>query len=752
MRLFSHKHRPVQLGPYPLERLARTDAAPAPGDRPPPRPLAFADEANPHSLANSMLAYITLHDNLRDGPVMPERAAVPDDPQARADHIKAGCYYLDSSVVGICRIPEHAILAEPVRPLAVSDKHLEVSAGTAANAMFSVAQWDARIKEQGEELSPIESFRALGHTHAIAIVVEYLRDPKPGEPGEVWIRGTQAQRAAVRASETAAHMAGYIRNLGFSARAHTATTSELDFDAILLACGLAEGASGNGRAKLRNPYLGERYGLAVVSTSMVLAPDRALAPRGLAARLRAHGPGWWLGAGGTRPGWGALIGANRPLHMGPYPMERIRRVDKPTTIIEEDNVPRVPKRHDMFVRAAHGDLGKGPEEALRDFGFISKEPFSGAMLPLLAGMVPLQSGDVMPDKAPGTGDPAANSRAVKALLYYMGCDLVGIGPARSYCWYSHDHDGTPIEPYHENAIVVLVDQGYETMEGASGDDWISGAQSMRAYMRCSLLGGVVAEHIRRLGWSARTHSVIEQDVLHIPIILNAGLGELSRIGELVLNPYVGPRFKSLVITTDLPLEADKPIDFGLQDFCQKCSKCARECPCQAIAYGEKIMFNGYETWKQDVFSCAKYRTTNSGGAACGRCMKTCPWNIEGILSERLFVWMAIHLPFTRAWIARLDDRLGNGRINKVKKWWFDLERAGNRFGPARRVNARELTLERKTGAANQDIAVFPVHLVPPPGEQGPVPVDRAAGRRARAECETAAHARQRLNRHPPVSV
>ena len=44
----------------------------------------------------------------------------------------------------------------------------------------------------------------------------------------------------------------------------------------------------------------------------------------------------------------------------------------------------------------------------------------------------------------------------------------------------------------------------------------------------------------------------------------AGLGELSRIGELVLNPFLGPRSKSIVFTTDLPLQPDRPIDFGLQ--------------------------------------------------------------------------------------------------------------------------------------------------------------------------------------------
>ncbi|MCC7411131.1 MAG: hypothetical protein IT495_05820 [Gammaproteobacteria bacterium] len=750
MRLFSHKRRPVHLGPYPLERLARSDvAAPAPAGAM-QQSLAFADPANPLSLANAMGDYIALHDSLRDGPVMPDRAPIPEDPRARAYNLKGACYYLDASQVGICRIPAAAVLEQPVQPATAAAARDGVSAGTEANAMFSVRTWDKRQADTG--LTGAAAFTALGHTHAVVILVAYARDARPGEPGEPWLRGAQPQRAAVLAAEIAAVLAGYLRTLGYRARAHTARTRELDFDALLLASGLGEIDGGNVGATISNPFVGTRFGLAVVSTDLELACDRPLARRGLVDDLKARGPGWWFGTGGARPGWRALSGADRPLHLGPYPMERIQRVDHPTTLIDEPNVPRVPKRHDMFVRAAHGDLGPGPQKALENFGFISKEPFSGAMLPLLAGMVPLQSGQTAPARVAGTDDPKANADAVKALLYYLGSDLVGIGPARPYCWYSHDHDGSPIEPYHRNAIVVLIDQGYETMEGASGDDWISGAQSMRAYMRCSLLGGIVAEHIRRLGWSARTHSVIEQDVLHIPVILNAGLGELSRIGELVLNPYVGPRFKSLVITTDLPLEDDKPIDFGLQDFCAKCNKCARECPCQAISYGDKIMFNGYEMWKPDTFTCAKYRTTNSGGAACGRCMKTCPWNIEGVLAERLFVWAAIHLPFTRQWIARLDDRLGNGRINPVKKWWFDLEIVDGKVGPARRANARELSLERKNDVGKQDIAVFPIHLVPPPGAPGPVPVDRAAGRKARAQTEAVAHARQRTGWQPPRAL
>ena len=44
-------------------------------------------------------------------------------------------------------------------------------------------------------------------------------------------------------------------------------------------------------------------------------------------------------------------------------------------------------------------------------------------------------------------------------------------------------------------------------------------------------------------------------------------------GDVVLNPFLGPRYKADVVTTDMPLEIDRPIDFGLQDFCRKCGRC-----------------------------------------------------------------------------------------------------------------------------------------------------------------------------------
>jgi reductive dehalogenase len=736
-RLFSHKGRPVHLGPYPLERLQRVHHAPA--ARPAfARPLQIEAPDAPASLANSMREYVDVMDRMRDGDVAPHRAPIPDDVAERSNHLKAACYYLDASMAATGRIPESALLEHPV----VNERLAEASeraygAGSADNPMAEIsvregrAAWSRALGDQGNRLD---------HRHALVIVIEHTREPDPAEPGGDWLAGTQPQRAAVRVAEVAAVMANYIRFLGFQARMHTATASELDLDALMVATGLGVWSDTAGDRGVEAPFLGSAYGVAVVSTDMELAAELPLAPAGLRA---SPGFRWWLGFGGTRPGLQGRPFQRRPFQLGPYPMERVSRVERPTTHIDEDAVPRIPKRHDMFIRAAIGDLGPKAKKELHDFRMITKSPFGHAMVPVLGGMVPLQYGEAAVEPTPGYEDPKRNAEAVKAALYYLGADMVGICEIPDYAWYSHDTDGSEIRPYHRYAISILVDQGYETMEGASGDDWISGAQSMRAYMRAQLIGGIVGAQLRRLGFSARGHSVMDQDVLHIPLILKSGLGELSRIGELVLNPFVGPRFKSGVITTDMPLEPDRPIDFGLQDFCGKCQKCARECPCTAIPFGDKIMFNGYEMWKPDVEKCSRYRIVNQAGSMCGRCMKTCPFNLEGVLAERPFLWMAMNLPFTRKWLADLDDRVGNGRINPVKKWWWDLDTDDEgRVVKARRVNERQLAFREPLTPEQQKLGCYPAEAVPEP-TAGPTPPDRKAAMAAYRDALSPAEYRRR---------
>jgi reductive dehalogenase len=431
-------------------------------------------------------------------------------------------------------------------------------------------------------------------------------------------------------------------------------------------------------------------------------------------------------------------------------METVKRVDCPTTLIIDDEVPQVPKRAAFFQRALHGDLGDKAKKERTRFAF--KTPLSFGMLQLIRSLVPFQGGEVAPSKAGSLGDPAANAKAIKSLSYFLGSDLTGICEIPRYAWFSHKEDGTAIPPYHRYAVVMLIDQGYDTMEGSSGDDWISGSQSMRAYLRGAEIAGIMAEFLRAIGFPARSQTNADSDVLHIPLILWAGLGELSRIGELVLNPFVGPRFKSVVLTTDMPLEVDKPIDFGLQTFCGNCLKCARECPCDAIPFGDKIMFNGYEIWKPDVERCTRYRLTNPKGSACGRCMKTCPINkvvdADGALLTRIASWLGVNAMWLKPIMVPIatfmDDWLANGKRNPAKKWWFDHEIVnGVAVAPPKGTNQRDIEPSRKVDPENQKMAVYHASMMPPPDEAGPVEVDRKAAMAAIEVVETPDQARAR---------
>ena len=427
---------------------------------------------------------------------------------------------------------------------------------------------------------------------------------------------------------------------------------------------------------------------------------------------------------------------SRPLHMGRFPMEKIRRTDRPTTLITDD-IKRVPKRAGFFVRAFFGDLGPKAGKEIRRF--ITKNPLNAAMGHLHWTQVPVHRGEPYADPAELPDDPEELAKHIKSLCYFLDADIVGICECPEWAWYSHDMDGKPIDAKHKYAIVIVVDQRWETLEASSGDDWISGAQSYRAYLKGSTVSVVVADYIRRLGHEAQAHSNADGDVLQIPLMLLAGLGEMSRIGELVLNPFVGPRHKTAVVTTNLPLAVDRPIDFGLQDFCAKCMKCARECPAQAIPFGDKVLYNGYETWKPDVEKCTKYRVTNPKGSSCGRCMKMCPWNKEGLLRHRLAMWAAIRLKWSRRLLIWLDDKMGYGRRNPANKWWFDLETAkkNGRAYISGKASERDLALDRDTSTGNDRVAVYPVETLPDANRKEPVPIDRRTGLRDTRKAEAA---------------
>lgn len=734
LRLFSDRTRPVHLGPYPLEKLRRVARADL-SNVPPFHPLVFSRPDKPQSLVNAMADHQAMMDAIRDGLVNRARSAIPSPAEARSNHLKGFAYFSDTAMTGIARLPNSARLAHPVRNPGIDRLAKDLRTRQTRTLASGIDLIMADLKESME--APPGSIDS--HSHVIVFLYEEPRAPRPDEPGFDWIEGAQTHRACLRATETAVVIANYIRLLGWDAKAHTATSTDLDLNKLAVASGLATVENG----ALSAPWVGKRFGLAAISTTLNLACDAPLAPMSDQPWNLLHGPAWWLGTNSARSARTRDPFARRRYVDGAYPFESLKRVDTPTTFIDEPRVPRLPKRTDMFARAQFGDMGKPLQDSATGGYYVRKAAASAAQRRALGAFVLLQDG--VPDAVQRPTDAKQNADNIKAASYFLGLDAVGCSRCPDWAWYSHDATGAPIDPPHDQAISMIVDQGFETMEGASGDDWISVAQSMRAYLRFSLLGGVIAKQIRILGYSAKAHSVMDGDVLQPPLLLLSGLGEVSRIGEVILNPFLGPRLKSGVVTTDMPLAHDKPIDFGLQAFCGSCNKCARECPSGAITAGPKLMFNGYEIWKSDSQKCATYRITTPGGAMCGRCMKTCPWNLEGLFAEAPFRWAAMNMPAAAPFLARLDDAAGRGGLNPVKKWWWDIELQddGSYMPTDKPVNARDLQRDLKLRYEDQTLAVYPANLAPHPHPY-PYPMDREAGIEAYQALITAEEYQRRL--------
>ncbi len=360
--------------------------------------------------------------------------------------------------------------------------------------------------------------------------------------------------------------------------------------------------------------------------------------------------------------------------LGPFPTHRLRRVDKPTTMVT-DSVQRIDARESAIARGRRGDFGAiAQREQPRG---STKHPLSAAQIDVVCHLAAIKDNEVAACKAPISEDPKTLSLHIKRLGYFSKADIVGICRIPEYAVYSHDLRGNPLDIDYQYAIVIVVSKECETVKASKGSDWIGGAISFQAYVRAASIVHTLANYIRRLGYDASAQHVSpgpndRYQVLVPPLLLWAGIGEVSRAG-IILNPFLGLNFKAAVVLTNMPLEPDKPIDFGLQDFCQHCGICTEACPSKAIPMGDKVMYNGYETWKLDERRCGMFWLTNQKGTGCNRCIKVCPWTRPNTLPNNMVRWAVKRSSLARRLAVKADHILDRRKANEKDKWWFDLE-------------------------------------------------------------------------------
>ena len=80
-----------------------------------------------------------------------------------------------------------------------------------------------------------------------------------------------------------------------------------------------------------------------------------------------------------------------------FPMDTIKRVDRPTTTIIDDQVKRVDERESGFCKAARGDYG--PRMQKERMRFVPKHPVSGALMWMTVHMKDVVDGIVAAEMA-----------------------------------------------------------------------------------------------------------------------------------------------------------------------------------------------------------------------------------------------------------------------------------------------------------------------------------------------------------------
>lgn len=274
--------------------------------------------------------------------------------------------------------------------------------------------------------------------------------------------------------------------------------------------------------------------------------------------------------------------------------------------------------------------------------------------------------------------PEEASQIIKRASLFLGASAVGICDYDEKWVYSKWYDPFegqsipvqfPFEP--KSVIVIALEMDYDGIKTAPS--LLESAAAGNEYSNMSVVSHKVATFIRQLGHKSANCG--NDTAMSVPLGIAAGLGEISRMGMLV-TPEFGPRVRLCKVFTDLELKADKPITFGVEEFCKVCLKCADSCPGEAIDKSKEPSYDtvnisnapGVKKWCVDAEKCYQFWADNGGD--CGSCIASCPYNKIDEWHHRLSNKIA-DTP-ARPLLRYLDDAFGYGKVenqNSIVKFW-----------------------------------------------------------------------------------
>ena len=222
------------------------------------------------------------------------------------------------------------------------------------------------------------------------------------------------------------------------------------------------------------------------------------------------------------------------------------------------------------------------------------------------------------------------------------------------------------------AIAMAVQMSLDNIQCAP--TLISSAGSTLGYSRCELLVAALAEFIRGLGYVAIPS--VNDLGSSVAIGCDAGLGEMARTNRLI-TPEYGPTVRLCKVITDLPLATDKPIDFGLVEFCKVCKRCAEACPPKSLSFDDEPSFEvkgewnnpGHQAWFEDSPRCFAYWQESTSN--CSICLAVCPWaKKDKTLIHEIVKASSAKIPALDDLFTRMDMTFGYGRQKSAERWWY----------------------------------------------------------------------------------
>ena len=216
-------------------------------------------------------------------------------------------------------------------------------------------------------------------------------------------------------------------------------------------------------------------------------------------------------------------------------------------------------------------------------------------------------------------NPEKAAAQLKSKAKEFGADIVGICEIEP----SDIYRGRSISEKY--AIAVGARMRYREFQTVPSR--ASAIECVRVYHQLGETVIALAEYIRGLGYSCEIeHPIGDSNLLHIPIGLKAGFGELGRHGSII-HPKLGPLFRMGSVATSIPMTTDQPIDAGIAAFCDKCKACRIYCPAKAVPderspeAGKDHL--GNDRYVVDTGRCFPYFQKYN---YCSACLPVCVYN------------------------------------------------------------------------------------------------------------------------------